>query len=314
MSRLRAITGFTIFLTFGLILLGAWVRATNSGLSCPDWPTCYGYWVPLPSEIPAEAGYHYYQVMLEWVHRLVAGVFVGPLVLAIAWLCWQWRKKARVLPLLGASLTVLLLVQVSLGAITVLDQNSPWSVAVHKTTALLLFATMWMIFERSSDQPVVLSIGGLVPHALLGWLLLLATIASAAVMSKSGASLACSSPFLCNDSLLPDFEDPLERLHMIHRSLAFLTFITLAILGVRVRKEERLRGLDRVIGLLLIIQIALGMLTVAFELPIWLALLHQANGILLFAQVSWLLVRILQATEAETTANRPGAFAASSAP
>ena len=41
MRRLRAITGIAIGLTFGLILLGAWVRATNSGLSCPDWPTCY---------------------------------------------------------------------------------------------------------------------------------------------------------------------------------------------------------------------------------------------------------------------------------
>ncbi|MEM7045233.1 MAG: COX15/CtaA family protein, partial [Pseudomonadota bacterium] len=226
MSRLRAITGFTILLTFGLILLGAWVRATNSGLSCPDWPTCYGYWVPLPADIPADAGYYYYQVMLEWVHRLIAGVFVGPLVLAIAWLCWRCRGQVRALPVFGAVLVGLLLIQVSLGAITVFDQNSPWSVAVHKTTALLLFATMWMLFERAGDRPAVLSTVGLVPHAFFGWLLLLATIASAAVMSKSGASLACSSPFLCNESLLPDFEDPLERLHMIHRSLAFLTFFT----------------------------------------------------------------------------------------
>lgn len=314
MSRLRAITGFTILLTFGLILLGAWVRATNSGLSCPDWPTCYGYWVPLPADIPADAGYYYYQVMLEWVHRLIAGVFVGPLVLAIAWLCWRCRGQVRALPVFGAVLVGLLLIQVSLGAITVFDQNSPWSVAVHKTTALLLFATMWMLFERAGDRPAVLSTGGLVPHAFFGWLLLLATIASAAVMSKSGASLACSSPFLCNESLLPDFEDPLERLHMIHRSLAFLTFFTLAFLGFRVRKEERLRGLDRVIGLLLIIQIVLGMLTVYFELPIWLALLHQANGILLFAKVSWLLARILQARSPLSTGERSarGTAAASS--
>ena len=66
MNRLRTITGIALLLTFGLILLGAWVRATNSGLSCPDWPTCYGYWLPLPSDIPADAGYAYYQVMLEW--------------------------------------------------------------------------------------------------------------------------------------------------------------------------------------------------------------------------------------------------------
>jgi cytochrome c oxidase assembly protein subunit 15 len=299
MSRLRTITGVTIVLTFALILLGAWVRATNSGLSCPDWPTCYGYWVPLPSLIPADAGYDYYQVMLEWVHRLIAGVLVGPLVLLIGYFCWRARAAARELPAFGLGLVVLLLIQVSLGAITVFDQNSPWSVAVHKTTALLLFATLWMIFERSADKRLNLAIPGLGLHALIGWLLLLGTIAAAAVMSKSGASLACSSPFLCNDSFLPDFDDVLERLHMTHRFLAFTTFIVLAFLGFRVRGEARLRGLDRVIGLLLIIQIVLGMLTVYFELPLWLALLHQANGILLFAKVSWLLARILQARPGE---------------
>jgi len=299
MHRLRILTGITLVTTFGLILLGAWVRATNSGLSCPDWPTCYGYWVPLPSDIPVDAGYDYYQVMLEWVHRLIAGVLVGPMVLAMAWLCWRSEKAVRVLKLAAVALVVLLGVQVSLGAITVLDQNSPWSVALHKTTALLLFMTMWMVFERSADRPAVLATGGLASHALIGWMLLLATITSAAVMSKSGASLACSSPFLCNESLLPDFEDPLERLHMTHRLLAVITFVTLAFLGWRVRREARLRGLDRAIGVLLILQIGLGMLTVYFELPIGLALLHQANGILLFAKVSWLLARILQADNAK---------------
>lgn len=299
MSRLRIISVLSIVLTFGLIILGAWVRATNSGLSCPDWPTCYGYWVPLPADIPADAGYHYYQVMLEWVHRLIAGVFVGPLVLAMAWLCWRHRERAAVLPVLGIALVVLLAVQVTLGAVTVLDQNSPWSVAVHKTTALLLFAVMWLVFERSADRPTALTRTGLAPHAALGWLLLLGTIASAAVMSKSGASLACASPFLCNDSLLPAADDPLERLHMIHRGLAFITFITLAILGFRVRREPRLRGLDRMIGLLLVIQIILGMLTVVYEVPIGLALAHQANGILLFAHVTLLLARILLADRTE---------------
>ena len=157
MSRLRIVTGITLLLTFGLIVLGAWVRATNSGLSCPDWPTCYGYWVPLPSDIPADAGYEFYQVMLEWVHRLIAGVFVGPLVLLMAYLCWRHREQARALPLFGVALVLLLLIQVSLGAITVLDQNSPWSVAVHKTTALLLFAVMWLVFERSADRPASLT-------------------------------------------------------------------------------------------------------------------------------------------------------------
>jgi len=315
MTRLRSVTLFSIILTFGLILLGAWVRATNSGLSCPDWPTCYGYWVPLPSDIPVDAGYEYYQVMLEWVHRLIAGVFLGPLILLTAWLCFRLRKQAAALPLFGAALVILLLIQVTLGAVTVFDQNSPWSVALHLSTALLLFSTMWLIFERSAGQPAVIKTSGLTLHALVGWLLLLSTIAAAAVMSKSGASLACGSPFICNESFLPDPADPLETLHMTHRLIAFAAFITLALLGWRVRHEEKLRGLDRMIGLLLILQIALGMLTVYFELPLMLALIHQANGILLFAMVTWLLARLLQSRLADTLSSglQPTETAGSSA-
>ena len=319
MTRLRGVTLFTIMLTFCLILLGAWVRATNSGLSCPDWPTCYGHWLPLPSETPADAGYYYYQVMLEWVHRLIAGVFLGPLILLIAWLCFRHRKRAPILPVLALALVALLLIQVLLGAVTVLDRNSPWSVALHLSTALMLFSVMWLIFERASDRSITIDAKGLTPHALLGWLLLLATIAAAAMMSKSGASLACASPFICNESFLPDPADPLETLHMTHRLLAFASFFTLAFLGWRLRGEERLLGLDRMIGLLLILQILLGMLTVSFELPIILALIHQANGVLLFAMVTWLLARLFLSTNANlrpsgSKANQPAASSAHSWP
>jgi len=84
MRALRLAAGGAALLTFCLIVLGAWVRATGSGLSCPDWPTCYGHWLPLPGEIPPSVGYSYAQVMLEWLHRLIAGVILGPLILLIA--------------------------------------------------------------------------------------------------------------------------------------------------------------------------------------------------------------------------------------
>ena len=57
MSALRRATGLALALTYALIVLGAWVRATGSGLACPDWPTCYGHLLPLPGEIPQDAGY-----------------------------------------------------------------------------------------------------------------------------------------------------------------------------------------------------------------------------------------------------------------
>ncbi|MDP9145776.1 MAG: COX15/CtaA family protein, partial [Actinomycetota bacterium] len=82
MTAIRNTAAVTALLVYALIVLGAIVRTTNSGLSCPDWPTCYGHWVPLPSDLRAvpDIGYTYTQIMLEWSHRLIAGAFVGPLI------------------------------------------------------------------------------------------------------------------------------------------------------------------------------------------------------------------------------------------
>ena len=95
MNSIRRTAAVTAVLIYALIVLGALVRTTNSGLSCPDWPTCYGHWVPLPSDLAAipNLGYTYGQVMLEWVHRLIAGGSVGPLVLLLAVLTFRRRRE-----------------------------------------------------------------------------------------------------------------------------------------------------------------------------------------------------------------------------
>ena len=87
--------------------------------------------------------------MLEWVHRLIAGVLVGPLVLLLAVLTFRHRRRTRRgLPLPVAVLVLLLLVQGALGGLTVLDRNSPWSVAIHLGNALLVLTVTVRIYHR----------------------------------------------------------------------------------------------------------------------------------------------------------------------
>ncbi len=287
MRALRRAAGAAIVLAFGLIVLGAWVRATGSGLACPDWPTCYGHWLPLPATIPAEAGYSYAQVLSEWAHRLIAGVILGPLVLAIGALAWRARGANPRLPAYGVGLILLLLVQAALGGLTVLDQNSPWTVALHLTTALLLFSLLWLIFERAHP------LGGPRARALdalagLVWLLALGTMASAAMMTKSGASLACSTWPLCNGALIPDLGDALVRLNFVHRLLALATGVSLLALLLRAPGLRPLAGLALVF---MAIQIGLGGMFVVLEAPLWAGLVHQAFGVLTFGLLSLLLWR-----------------------
>ena len=67
------------------ISLGASIRLTGSGLSCPDWPLCYGLWIPLKSKLLliSDLNYEYYQVMLEWLHRLNAALLIVPVTLFV---------------------------------------------------------------------------------------------------------------------------------------------------------------------------------------------------------------------------------------
>jgi heme a synthase len=287
-TALRRAVGVAIALTFCLIVLGAWVRATGSGLSCPDWPTCYGHWLPLPGEIPDSAGYSYFQVMLEWLHRLIAGVVLGPLILLIGGLAWRVRSEQSRMPAYATALVLLLLIQAGLGGLTVLDRNSPWSVALHLGAALLLFSVLWLIFARTMAPGRELRGGGL---ALITWSLALGAMVSAAMMTKSGASLACASWPLCNGALLPDLGDAGVRLNLTHRSLAAATGLASLALFLRLRAAPDLRRLARGALAAMALEIALGGVVVVLAVPMWSGLLHQAFGVLTFGLLSLLMWR-----------------------
>lgn len=298
LAAIRRTAGVATIVTYLLIVLGSLVRATNSGVSCPDWPTCYGQWVLTPAEFAAipGTGYSYVQVMLEWLHRLIAGAFLGPLILLLAVLIWMRRRVAGTLPRAATVLVALLLVQGGLGGVTVLDRNSPWSVALHLGTALLLLATLLWITVRSGPRSPEQPVSRLAPLALGAWLLALATMLTAAITAKSGASLACSTWPLCDGALVPPLGDPLVRIHFAHRVLAAALGLAIAALWLASRGAAPVsrRLATWTLGLTLG-QIALGGLVVVQAVPIWLAVLHQAVGVLIFITVTTLLWRAMLA-------------------
>ncbi len=289
MRALRRATGLALVLTYALIVLGAWVRATGSGLACPDWPTCYGHLLPLPSEIPQSAGYAYHQVMAEWLHRLLAGAILGPLLLAIGWLAWRARAHDPRMPAYAAALILLLLIQAGLGGVTVLDQNSPWSVALHLSTALLLFSALWLIFARTAPEGGPAGAAG--PLSIAVWLLALGAMASAAMTTKSGAALACSTWPLCDGALIPDLADPAIRLNFSHRLLALGVGLGALALHVACRGRAGLRPLGGLVLLLTLVEIALGGFVVRWQVPLATALTHQALGVAIFGALSLLMWR-----------------------
>lgn len=297
MRAIRYTALVTAVLIYTLIVLGALVRATNSGLSCPDWPTCYGHWVPLPSDLEniPNLGYTYTQVMLEWVHRLIAGVLVGPLVLVLAILTWRHRRSRSGLAASGIALLVLLLIQGALGGVTVLDANSPWSVALHLGTALLVFTTILRVYALASLWQPLAGAARIGMLSTFAWLVALLAMVSAAMTAKSGASLACSTWPSCDGLLIPDLGDPLVRIHFAHRALAFLVALTIGAIYL-LSRSARHAAVRRLAGgafLLVLGQVLLGALVIVLEVPVATAVLHQAVGVATFGVVTLLMWRCL---------------------
>lgn len=298
MITLRNLSIASLVLTYGLIILGGWVRATNSGLSCPDWPTCYGQWWLTPADFAAlgNVGYSYFQVMLEWIHRLIAGVFLGPLILVMAVIAFFRRHLDRGGWHLALGICVVLLIQAKIGGITVLDANSPWSVALHLGNALFLFSLLIYFTTRllPAHHFAAPESGWWRPFLLGLWFLVLGTMLTAAVTAKSGASLACYEWPACNGGYFPDLADPQVRIHFFHRTLAALTglgvlaFLILAYLG----DNPILRRLALAATGLVVAQVTLGALVIVLLVPVWTAVAHQAIGVLLFAVIAAALATI----------------------
>ena len=302
MRGFRRATGAAVVLTFALIVLGAVVRSAGAGLACPDWPRCYGLWLPTPAGLAAigDVGYSFAQVMLEWFHRLLAGVIVGPLVAVLCVWAIRLRREAPALAPLMAVALVLVLAQAGLGGFTVLARNLPWTVTLHLTVALVFLTVLILVFlvsrrpdwwggagdDAAPDRPARgprLAAGGALAVAL-------ATLASGAMVAKSGASFACPGWPLCDGAGLADLGDPLVRLNLGHRVGALATALAIAWLYLvgRARRTEapRFHRDIAAAAALVLAEVALGAAAALLGAPMWVAIAHQAAGVLVFAALA----------------------------
>ena len=141
---------WTTAATYLLILVGGLVRASGAGLGCPDWPRCFGSWIPPTSvaSLPPEFDPAQFNARLMWTEYLnrLLGATVGLLILATAWSAWRHhRHRPRILwPTIAA--VVLVGYEGWLGGRVVAHELAPWIVTAHLIVAiiivqLLLFAT-----------------------------------------------------------------------------------------------------------------------------------------------------------------------------
>lgn len=281
--RFRKLLWATASMVYLLIVVGGIVRVTGSGLGCPDWPRCFGEWIP-----PLRA-----DAIIEYSHRLVA-TLTSPLILASAVVAW-WRFRAvRWVsdPLLYV--VVLLGVQGLLGGVVVLLETPPNLVAVHLGNAFLIQAMVILplvVIARTSPSALPdarLSFQTpLARLARLTLIILFLMILSGALVVGSNSTYACSGWPLCNGELFP--QAATARLHMFHRAMVLLAalFILKATHDALRSKSysPAIRRTAIYVLLLFFAQATVGALKVSLAFPTWLLGLHVALAAAVWASV-----------------------------
>jgi cytochrome c oxidase assembly protein subunit 15 len=300
---------FATSLAFAVLLLGAYVRISDAGLGCPDWPGCYGQISPWQASERIAAAQvadplgpvSSAKAWKEMLHRYLAGS-LGLSILAIVLFAWRRLLPANcVLPGLLMALVVL---QALLGMWTVTLQLKPLVVAAHLLGGMVTLAMLaWlMLRERpaagTTTAPLALA------RSLL--LLVLAQIALGGWVSANGAALACPDLPTCRGAWWPpaDFAagfslthplggldiTALTAIHLTHRLGAVLVLAGVLLLATRLARASA--GAAIVLLTIACCQFLLGVSNVLLGLPLPIAVAHDAGAAALLLCLVWVNVRL----------------------
>jgi cytochrome c oxidase assembly protein subunit 15 len=320
--RLAALTALTLFLTFDLVVFGAFTRLTDSGLGCPDWPGCYGAASPLGAHAAIHAAQAelpsgpvtWNKAWIEMIHRYLA-MTVGALIVALAAVSFRERRRlpfSLAWPLLTL---VWVVVQGLFGKYTVTLKLYPAVVTLHLLGGLTLLGLL-AAQHHAYQQRLLALPAGLRGGVLATLLVLVVQLALGGWVSSNYAVLACSGFPQCNGSWWPaaDFAggfsllrelggvaahgrpltlDGLVAIHLAHRAFAVLVAAALALLAWHLRRtaEAVARRYGAVLALLLLAQLLTGLSNVVLGWPLVAALAHTAGAAGLVLSLTSLLAR-----------------------
>ena len=306
-----------VFMTFDLIVFGAFTRLSDSGLGCPDWPGCYGASNPfhaLGEIAQAEAAMPsgpvtVIKAWIEMIHRYLA-MTVGALILVQVGVAFSKLKSLGRSPLFySLGLLLLVCVQGAFGAWTVTLKLQPIIVTIHLMLALFLLACLTVYAQQPWEQNASVRTLRIRPLPaqliLIAFVVLSIQIFLGAWVSTNYAVLACPDFPTCLGSVWPEtnweegftlwrqlglnaqgeFISPtaLQTIHWAHRLFALAVLIVLGALGWKALQLttpvlSSLGGYAKLLLALLLLQVITGISNVVFQWPLLAALLHTAGS------------------------------------
>lgn len=318
-------------LAFGVVALGAYVRLSDAGLGCPDWPGCYGHLVGVPEAAHEQAAavqafpgkpVQAAKAWKEMVHRYFAGT-LGLLILAICLLSWRKAARAFRSPTLPTALLLIVGGQALLGMWTVTLLLKPMVVTAHllggMTTLALLVALA--LGENRRSAPSVPA--GLKSLGLLTLLIVVGQIALGGWVSSNYAALACPDFPTCHGAWVPkaDFAnaftlhrelgqtadgallslDALTAIHWTHRLGALIVALVVGLLGLKLSSIPGWSAWGKLLLSLLLVQIGLGVGNVLLSLPLPLAVAHNLGAAALLTATLAINLRLTLAASSRQT-------------
>jgi protoheme IX farnesyltransferase len=273
-NRFQKLAALTLATALGLVTIGVIVRATDSGLGCPDWPLCHGQIIPPLDDTKA---------WIEWIHRSIA-VLIGFEILALAILAVRDYRDRR--SILWGSLGAVGLVgfQAWLGRETVRLGNSGESVTAHLAAALVLVALLVFLTVRAGYPAKIVGRGGSQRFTLLAAFASAVTFAlllfGSHVTATASALVFLDWP-LMNGSLVPEVTD-INAAHVLHRWVAAFVSVVVAVLALVAWRTQRdhptLVRLALGAAALFAVQVVIGGAQVLTQLAEWTQTLHLALG------------------------------------
>jgi cytochrome c oxidase assembly protein subunit 15 len=318
----RRLSLSSALLVFVVVVFGAYVRLTDAGLGCPDWPGCYGtLTVPSLEDSAVQIAFPDAEIDIgkawrEMIHRYLAGV-LGLLILAMAIMAWRHRRDPQQPTLLPYGLLALVIFQSMLGMWTVTMLVKPVIVTLHLLMGMATLALVWLLYfrvRRQVDVSMTLNRPGI---PMKGWalgalLVIYAQIALGGWVSTNYAALHCPDFPTCQTHWWPetDFRGAFTlvrevgvnyeggrltntegvTVHLTHRLgaiVVLLYFLLMLYKGLRYAGPQY-RNTLILIGALLTGQILIGIGNVIYLLPLSLAVAHNAGAALLLLAIVYL--------------------------
>jgi cytochrome c oxidase assembly protein subunit 15 len=313
------IARIAMILALVVIVLGAYVRLSDAGLGCPDWPGCYGN-ILVPDQVEADNEHlavrplEHAKAWKEMVHRYVASS-LGFLILMMAVLAWTKSSLAKMRSH-SSFLLVLVIFQGMLGMWTVTLLLKPVIVMSHLMGGLTIISLLlWTVLRQQSQQGIFVSAGHkkLLPFTISAIVVLVLQITLGGWTSSNYAALACPDFPTCQGVWWPnmdfnegfilwrgigvDYEGGVlhgaarTAIHMAHRIGAVITFLALFYVAFRAIRSgiSQLKMTGILTLIILSIQVSLGIANVKFSLPLPVAVAHNGVAALLLLSLVTML-------------------------